>query len=96
MRTKTKCIVLSITIFIFASCAQPQTEAPDALGRPRDEMSPIPASSVAPPQSSPTPAPAAQINRDPKTLALAFYEFYVDGYPRIDDEGPAFSKFLTS
>ena len=87
MRMLSKFIVLSITVFISASCARPQANAPGPA---------MPAGNVAAPRSSPTPEPAVQANADPKTLALALYEFYVDGYPRIEDEGPAFSKYLTS
>lgn len=91
-------VILSI-VFVVASCAQPQANVPpssnkisEAAAANISTASPSPT----PPVSSPTPAPAVQVNKDPKTLALAFYEFYVDGFPQIEDEGPAFAQFLTS
>src|SRR5687768_12390679 len=46
------------------------------------------------PTSAPTPEKVEQINTDPAKLAAAFYEYYVDGFPRIDDERVVFARFL--
>ena len=45
---------------------------------------------------APTPEKVEQINTDPAKLAVAFYEYYVDGFPRIDDERVVFARYLTS
>ena len=47
------------------------------------------------PTPAPTPGRVVQINKDPKTLVLAFYEYYLDGFPRIDDERVVFARYLT-
>ena len=100
---QTRSILISSVVFLLASCAQPQTNSPNAGAQTLNKVSQssggnsaTAASPQTPVAASPTPAPAVQIDKDPKTLALAFYEFYVDGFPRIEDEGPAFAKFLTS
>jgi hypothetical protein len=44
---------------------------------------------------APTPEKVKQINTDPAKLAVAFYEYYVESFPRIDDERVVFARFIT-
>lgn len=47
------------------------------------------------PQPLPTPETVRQINKDPASLAKAFYEFYLDGYPTMSGNEVLFMRFLT-
>ena len=47
------------------------------------------------PDPMPTPEPVRQINKDPASLAKAFYEFYLDGYPTMSGNEVTFTGFLT-
>ncbi|MGQ0763148.1 MAG: DUF3828 domain-containing protein [Acidobacteriota bacterium] len=48
------------------------------------------------PTTAPTPEKVVQVNKDPKTLVQSFYEYYLDGFPKIDDERVIFARHLTS
>lgn len=46
-------------------------------------------------QPTPAPAPVLQINKNPKSLVEAFYEFYLDGSPTMEGNEVIFMRFLT-
>lgn len=47
------------------------------------------------PTTAPTPESVRQINKDPVSIARAFYEFYLDGSPKMEGNEVIFMRFLT-
>ena len=101
MNRNTKFTISVIGLIVIAACgARVSNEAVNrsATNQPSiaNTTAAVPSSPGASPTLEPTPEPVVQINKDPKTLALAFYEFYVDGFPNVQDEKPAFANYLSA
>ena len=104
MTRHSRSILIAMAVAVVASCAAPITNVPNANARAASNepnrtavnvSAAQPTNVVATPTPPPTPEPVVQINKDPKTLALAFYEFYVDGFPNMDDDAVSFAPYLT-
>lgn len=98
MKRKNLFGITAILLMLIASCAARQANNSNhAVNGANNARAAVkePDASATPPARPPEPEPVVQINKDPKTLVLAFYEFYVDGFPNIQDEGASFKDFLT-
>jgi len=83
---------------LFVSCSRADgvnIPRPVNVDQPVALASPISAE-VPEPSAAATPEPVVQVNRDPKTLVTAFYEFYLDGFPQMDGNEVVYSRFLTT
>jgi hypothetical protein len=78
---------LAIFALLFASCAQSadcndnsnaNSNSPNNPNSKSDSR--LTQSSPDEPTPAPTPDQVVRINKDPKTLVLAFYEYYLDGF----------------
>lgn len=99
MKRKNVFGISAILLMLIASCAARPANNMNNSTRPVNNTAAVkaPEPSATPPANKPAtdPGPVVQVNKDPKTLTLAFYEYYVDGFPNINDEGPTFALHLT-
>src|SRR5688500_4467325 len=94
MSKKTRLITCLVLFATMVSCANQTATVQSAKERRPAETQSAAGGDVGP-TPAPTPEKVEQINTDPAKLAVAFYEYYVDGFPRIDDERMVFARYLT-
>jgi hypothetical protein len=92
-KTTTLIMIIAAAVLL-TSCAAAVSNASanDIVGSPEHATQ---TQAIAPPVTAATPKPVVQVNKDPATLTLAFYEYYLDGMPSVKKNRAVFAKYLT-
>ena len=83
--------ICTVTLSCSVASATDQTSHYQAPGKAAGRVS----FETTGPEPTPVPRHVDRVNDEPSKLVHSFYEFYLDGFPSMDDSGHVFANYLS-